>query len=190
MIPHRIMGYFWGCIVLLGGIIFFPSCSTAPVYAPANIDREQSWRSINWDGEGRCTFVYHDQQDRFRMETNLNRLAHTWILVVRLPMLGEEYLKINYQNGLIDGPLWQRWQKQNPHADIRSLKQALMQVLRLHKIPRHATWDQQVLAFTGSPGVHWQFDHWKNGRFYRAQVTFEEIYEYPLKLELEWREAD
>jgi len=177
-------------IVLLGGVgLGLVSCSTTPpAYAPADITREQAWQSINWRGEGRGILIYRDQPEKFRMETDIDRLAKTWTLVVRLPLLGEEHLAINYKTGKIDGPLWQRWKKQNPQADITPLKRALLQVLRQQKIPSGAVWDQYTLAFAGPAGVYWQFGHWKNGRFHWAQVTLTEIYEYPLKLELEWRE--
>ena len=178
--------YFILGILTFMGVVGLSSCATTPTYAPANISRDEAWQSISWDGEGRGTFSYHDQQEKFRMETGLQRAEKIWILAVRIPLLGEEYLKLNYQTGAIEGPLWQRWQKQNPRSDIRPLKQALRQVLRLKKIPRRATWDQYTLAFTTNPGVDWQFDHWQNGRFYRVQVTLTGIYEYPLKLELAW----
>ncbi|MBP5296747.1 MAG: hypothetical protein J6Y94_05395 [Bacteriovoracaceae bacterium] len=181
----------WGAVIIsLGGMIWLSGCSTTAVYAPANIEREQAWQSIDWQGTGRGTFTYHDKSESFRMESGLNRQTKTWVLAVRIPLLGEEYLKINYQTGVLEGPLWERWQKQNSRSVVRPLKQAIMQVLRLKKVPQQATWDQYTLAFEGRPGVHWQFDHWKAGRFYRAQVRLEEIYEYPLKLELEWREEE
>jgi len=179
--------FFILCGVLLLGLM--AGCSSTPVYPPANITREQAWASLDWNGEGRGAFRYHDHEDRFALETALNSAQQTWIMAVRIPLLGEEHFSLNYKTGQLEGPLWKRWQQQNPQGDITPLKQALMKVLNLKKVPLKATWDQYQLKFDSDPHVHWTFDWWHSGRFHRVQVEITEVYEYPLILEINWREA-
>ena len=122
------------------------------------------------------------------MEAARNAAAQTWTMAVRIPLLGEEHFVLNYKTGTLEGPLWQRWQKENPQGDITPLQHALMKVLNLKQVPLNATWDQHQLKFSTEQNVDWTFDWWRHGRFHRIQVEIKEVYEYPLILELTWRE--